>query len=106
MNKKRALIIGGNRFFGRHLAIELLESGYEVTLLNRGRHDDGFGQKVRRINADRKQRAELEAGLNNQTWDVVFDQICFTAGEATSICELLEGRTERILFTSSQSVYG
>ncbi len=106
MIQKRALVIGGNRFFGRHLTLSLLESGYDVTLLNRGRHDDGLGSQVRRIKANRLERSELETALKGQTWDLVFDQVCFTAKEALTICELLEGLTERVLFTSSQSVYG
>ena len=106
MIQKRALVIGGNRFFGRHLTLSLLQSGYEVTLLNRGRHDDGLGQRVRRIKANRAERTELENALNGQTWDLVFDQVCFTAKDANTICELLDGRTERVLFTSSQSIYG
>ena len=105
--KSRALVLGGNRFFGRHLVLALLEQGYEVTLLNRGRVDDHLGSRVERIQADRSKEADLKKVLSGgKSWDLVFDQICFTATEATAICEILRGKTGRMVFTSSQSVYG
>lgn len=51
--KKRVLVIGGNRYFGKRLVSHLLERGDDVTLLNRGNLDDGFGDRVRRIKMDR-----------------------------------------------------
>lgn len=105
MSKEKALILGGNRFFGRHLALELIEAGVAVTLLNRGRHDDGLGDRIHRLHADRTNAEELRRALDGGTWDMVFDQICFTADEARNLCRLLKGRTRRIVFTSSQSVY-
>jgi len=107
VSQQRALVIGGNRFFGRHLTLSLLDSGYDVTLLNRGRYDDDLGNRIRRIKADRTKSDELKAALGQgQKWDLVFDQVCFNANEARTICKLLEGRAGRVLFTSSQSVYG
>lgn len=106
MALRTALIIGGNRFFGRHLAISLLKAGTEVTLLTRGRLDDGLGNQVKRLTADRTRKDELESVLAPGSWDVVFDQVGFTATDATTLCECLKGKTGRVIFTSSQSVYG
>ncbi|MBX3019118.1 MAG: NAD-dependent epimerase/dehydratase family protein [Bdellovibrionaceae bacterium] len=103
---RQILILGGTRFFGRHLAQKLVARGDEVTLLSRGRVDDGLGDRVRRITADRTQPDELRAALGTRDWDLVFDQIAFTAAEARALGEILRGRTERLIFTSSQSVYG
>ena len=102
MAKKRALVLGGNRFFGRHLTLALLADGYEVTLLNRGRIDDHLGESVNRMKVDRSNEADLTRALHGTSWDIVFDQICFTASEARAICNLLVGKTERVVFTSSQ----
>jgi nucleoside-diphosphate-sugar epimerase len=104
--KKSALILGGNRFFGRHLALALLAEDYEVTLLNRGRMDDRLGSQVERFQADRRNEAELQKSLSGKNFDLVFDQICFSATDATSLCEMLKGRAKKVVFTSSQSVYG
>lgn len=97
--KKSALVLGGNRFFGRHLALALLEQDYEVTLLNRGRADDKLGKKVTRLQSDRRDPADLKRALTGKTWDLVFDQIGFTATDAKSLSEILKGQTERLIFS-------
>lgn len=101
----KALIIGGNRFFGRHLAMELLAEGIEVTLLNRGRLDDGIGERVKRIVADRNDNSAMRSALSGPVWDLVFDQVCYTAEEARNACALFEGKTKRFVLTSTESVY-
>jgi nucleoside-diphosphate-sugar epimerase len=100
----RALIIGGNRYFGRRLASLLLERGAEVTLLNRSGEGDGLGERVRRIRLDRRKLARGVVGEGS--WDVVYDQACYDALEARGACAAFEGRAGRYVFTSSQSVYG
>jgi nucleoside-diphosphate-sugar epimerase len=103
---KQILILGGNRFFGRHLASELLRRGADVTLLNRGNVDDGFGDQVTRLRADRADREQLSTVLRGKSWDRVYDQICYNGRDASGLCELLQGKTGRLIFTSTQSVYG
>jgi nucleoside-diphosphate-sugar epimerase len=103
--EKRYLIIGGNRFFGKHLAQALLESGSHVTLLNRGQVDDGFGSKVERLKADRADKQALERAVDNRTFSAVFDQVCYDAKEARSAVEIFAKLMPLYLFTSSASVY-
>lgn len=102
----KALIIGGNRFFGKRLAENLAEAGHEVTLLNRGNIDDKLGPAVKRLEADRRNAAALQSALGDESWDVVFDQVCFNAAEAEAACGIFSGRAGRYVFTSTQSVYG
>ncbi len=100
------LIIGGNRFFGKRLAADLLEEGHEVTLLNRGNQDDGFGQKLNRIQCDRNNRNDLSAAVDGRKWDIIYDQVCFDYATAKNACEIFSGKTQKYIFTSTQSVYG
>lgn len=102
----KTLIIGGNRFFGKRLAESLADGGHEVTLLNRGNIDDKLGPAVKRLEADRRNSAALRSALGDESWDVVFDQVCFNAAEAEAACEIFSGRAGRYVFTSTQSVYG
>ncbi|MBI3072266.1 MAG: NAD-dependent epimerase/dehydratase family protein [Deltaproteobacteria bacterium] len=103
----KVLVIGGNRFFGKRLVALLLEQvGTEVTLLNRGRMNDGFENRVARIKLDRQQLRPAHPALENHRWDVVFDQVCYDAREAQSACETFNGRVGKLIFVSSQSVYG
>jgi nucleoside-diphosphate-sugar epimerase len=101
----KILIIGGNRFFGRHLTKELLKEGAAVTLLNRGKIEDGFGDRVSRLVADRTNESALREVLKDDRWDLVYDQVCYTAAEARSACRLFEGKTKRYVVTSSESIY-
>ena len=99
------LILGGNRFFGLHLAKTLLQEGHQITLLNRGKTDDGLGHQVERIQTDRRERRKLEKAVEGKKWDLVFDQICYTATEAREACEIFAARAGRYVVTSSESVF-
>ena len=101
----KALVIGGNRFFGKRLVSHFLQKNISVTLLNRGQRQDDFGSKVKRINLDRKLLHKNHPALGNEQWDIIYDQVCYDAIEAQSACEAFEGRTKRYIFISSQSVY-
>ncbi|MEZ4872849.1 MAG: NAD-dependent epimerase/dehydratase family protein [Bdellovibrionales bacterium] len=101
----KALIIGGNRFFGLQLARLLVAEGHTVTLLNRGNNDDGLGDKVDRICCNRIDQKAMKDQVEDCHWDVVFDQVCFDYDQAKSVCEVFEGKTNRVVFTSSMSVY-
>lgn len=99
----KALVIGGNRFFGKRLVSLLLENGAEVTVLNRGRLADDFGNKIHRIKMDRK---NLDPNIfKNTHWDIIYDQVCFDAHEAKRAIEIFKGKTKHYVFVSSQSVY-
>ena len=102
----KILVIGGNRFFGKKLTRNLITSGHEVTLLNRGSIDDGFGDQIQRIKCDRSDATALRNALGNSTWDLVYDQVCFDAKEAKSVIEIFTDQTSHYIFTSTQSVYG
>ncbi len=39
------LVIGGTRFMGKHLVLELIKSGHKVTIATRGRTADPFARK-------------------------------------------------------------
>jgi len=57
------LVVGGTRYVGYELTWRLLLAGHRVTLLNRGRTPDPFGDRVARILGDRRTDfARLVAG--------------------------------------------
>jgi hypothetical protein len=71
------LIIGGTRFIGRHTVAELLDHDYEVTLFNRGRHENPFGDRVARVTGDRTDGAALEAAAAEVDPDLVIDCVAY-----------------------------
>ncbi|WP_238654692.1 NAD-dependent epimerase/dehydratase family protein [Paenibacillus piscarius] len=104
--KKKVLVLGGTRFFGKRLVELLLRSqDNEVTLLTRGQTKDAFGDRVTRLTADRTDEAALERAVGDTHWDIVYDNICYSPEEAAAAVRILTGRVKRYILTSSLSVY-
>lgn len=101
----KILVIGGSLYFGKKLTELLLSQRHEVTLLNRGNRDDGFGDRVSRIICDRTDTQKMKKLLEATHWDVVYDQVCYDYQTAKAACEIFEGKVKHYIFTSSQSVY-
>ncbi|WP_449622426.1 NAD-dependent epimerase/dehydratase family protein [Robertmurraya sp. Marseille-Q9965] len=102
---KNILVLGGTRFFGRKLVDLLLEEGHNVTILTRGQTGNPFGEKVEHIVADRLNQEEFARKVEGRTFDIVYDNICFSPNEAYDFCELFNGKIGKLVFTSTLSVY-
>ena len=102
---KKALVLGGTRFFGKRLVSNLVDTGWDVTIASRGLADDSFGQRVKRLTLDRYNYESLQVALKGGEWDVVYDQICYAPSDAMDTCQLLSGKIGRYVLTSTGSVY-
>ncbi|MCP3754801.1 reductase [Streptomyces sp. TBY4] len=100
---KKILVIGGSRYFGKHLVTLERDAGNEVTVLNRGSAAPPRG--VGHLIADREDEAGLRAALGERTFDVVFDQVCYTPGQAETARRVFAGRTGRYVMTSTIEVH-
>jgi len=98
------LVIGGNRFVGRLLGWRLLAGGHRLTLLNRGRLPDPFGDRAERLVADRTS-PDLERLLGGRTFDAVVDLAAFTGDDGRRAAALLAGRVGHHLMVSTGQVY-
>jgi len=98
----RLLILGGTVFVGRYLIEAALAQGHEVTVFNRGRHDDGEYPEVEKLRGDRT--GDL-AALRGRSWDAVIDTSGFVPGVVRASAELLAGSVRHYTFISSVSVY-
>lgn len=101
---QRVLIIGGTTFMGYELVFRLLTAGAEVTVLNRGRHADPFGERVDRVLVDRT-TPDFCSALRGREFDAVVDFAAFTAADAQGAVEALSGRTGHYIFISSGAAY-
>lgn len=97
----KALIIGGTRFIGRHIAEALLQRGHEVTLFNRG-SNPGVHADLEQIHGDRN--SDL-ARLDGRSWDAAIDTSAYTPDVVERSARYFESRTDRYLFVSTVSVY-
>ncbi|AIQ63948.1 NAD-dependent dehydratase [Paenibacillus stellifer] len=103
---REILVLGGTRFFGKKLVSRLIgQPDNRVTLLTRGNAPDDFGDKVRRLRANRSDPQQLEDVLGNSSWDVVYDNICYSPNDALAAQNLFKDRTAKYILTSSMSVY-
>lgn len=102
---KTALVLGGTRFFGVNLVEALLNKGVAVTIGTRQNSGDPFGNAVERIQLDRFDLASMQTAVKGRTWDVVFDQLCYSSVDAEVAVIALEGKVKRYVFTSTLSVY-
>lgn len=101
-----ALVIGGTRFIGRHAVEELLEHGYEVTIFNRGNHENPFADAagVDRVEGDRTDETALEAAAVSVDPDLVIDCVAYHPEEVRTATELFAD--SRYVYVSSGSSYG
>jgi nucleoside-diphosphate-sugar epimerase len=103
----RALIIGGTRFIGRHLVEEFLDAEYEVTLFNRGRHDNPFAEHpdVSHFKGDRTSGASLDEANQEVEPNVVVDCVAYYPGEVRMATKSFSD-VDAYVFISSGAVYG
>ncbi|NXY96559.1 reductase [Streptomyces sp. BR123] len=100
---RNVCVIGGSRYFGRHLVELLRVAGTHVTVVNRG--SAPAPQGVHRLVADRGDERQLRAVLGSRTFDVVVDQVCYTPEQAAVARRVFAGRTGRYVMTSTVEVY-
>ena len=103
----RALVIGGTRFVGRHAVREFLDGGYDVTVFNRGNHENPFADddRVEHVEGDRTVEAELKrAGLEVDP-DVVVDCVAYHPRDVRVATETFAD-VDAYVYVSSGAAYG
>lgn len=101
----RVLVLGGNRYIGRHLVEELARRGHDVTVLNS--HESVLPEGVKRLHGDRRVPGTLEEilGPRRDDFDAVFDNTSYQTEDVKPLVELFRGRVQHYIFTSSTAVY-
>jgi nucleoside-diphosphate-sugar epimerase len=102
-----ALVIGGTRFVGRHLVEELCSHDYDVTIFNRGNHDNPFADRadVDRVEGDRTDEMDLRAAKLAVEPDYVFDIVAYHPDEVATATALFAD-VDGYVYVSSGDAYG
>jgi nucleoside-diphosphate-sugar epimerase len=100
----RLLVIGGSGFLSGTVVREALAAGHQVTIVTRGRRPAPSG--VEALVADRSDTASVAAALAGQRFDAVIDCIGYQVADAEQDLELLPRYTQRLVFISTDFVYG
>jgi nucleoside-diphosphate-sugar epimerase len=104
--RKNILVIGGTRYFGKLLVQRLLAAGHQVTIATRGHAPDPFGNRITRIRVDRRnERAMLAAFAGVDSYDVVYDQMCYSPIDAAIAVKVFAGKCKRYVMASTIEVY-
>lgn len=98
-----ALVLGGTGFLGTRLVNSLLENGHRVSIAARGITRDAFGNRVRRIRADRTAPCSLAAALRGTCYDVVYDNLAYGARDVSTVLDAVS--CELYVMASSAAVY-
>ncbi|MFI1026903.1 SDR family oxidoreductase [Streptomyces sp. NPDC020951] len=100
----RLLVLGGTEFAGRAVVEAALGRGWDVTVLNRGRHAPVPG--TRSLSGDRTAPGGLDAlAKSGDDWDAVVDTWSAAPRAVHEAARLLRGRAGRYVYVSSCSVY-
>ncbi|WP_128477949.1 NAD-dependent epimerase/dehydratase family protein [Halorussus pelagicus] len=102
-----ALVIGGTRFIGRHLVSELRDHDYDVTIFNRGNHDNPFAdaEGVTHYEGDRSNETALEQARREVDPDAVFDCVAYKPREVRAATEIFSD-ADAYVYISSGDAYG
>jgi 2'-hydroxyisoflavone reductase len=99
-----ALVIGGTQFIGRHTVTELLHHDYDVTLFNRGNHENPF-ETVKHIEGDRTNPDEIEHAAEAADPNIVIDCVAYHPAEISHATEVFAD-TDAYVVVSSGAAYG
>ncbi|MFZ6873760.1 NAD-dependent epimerase/dehydratase family protein [Undibacterium sp. Di27W] len=102
---KNILIIGGTRFFGKQLVRRLLEQGHQVSIATRGQAADEFGNAVQRLRVDRRDASAMQAMFTHASYDLVYDQMCYSPLDAAISRSVFAGKVGRYLMSSTIETY-
>lgn len=100
----KILILGGTSFFGRETAIKAFKEGHEVCVFSRRAPVDGLPLDIKQVRGDRTIEADLSR-ISLETWDVVFDNVCYGEEDAIKSVKKFSGRAGLYVMTSSEAVY-
>jgi nucleoside-diphosphate-sugar epimerase len=86
----RILVLGGTRFIGRALVMELLGCGHEVAVVHRGEHEGELPAEVVHIHVERSQLPGRREELASFAADAAIDLSAMTAADAEALVGALD----------------
>ena len=101
----KVLVMGGTQFNGLALVRELMRTGHDVTILNRGQTDAPLPRGVKRLYADRTDHDAMRQVLGGQEFDCIHDVSAYRPEDVQLMVELFRGRVGHYIFASSTVIY-
>jgi UDP-glucose 4-epimerase len=98
----RVAVLGGTRFIGRAITLELSRAGHQVCVFHRGESEPDELSDVGHVHVDRSDIASVRNELADA--DAVVDTMALSASDTTPVLEVLP-RSAKLLVLSSMDVY-
>jgi nucleoside-diphosphate-sugar epimerase len=106
MAKLRVLFIGGSGVISSACSRVAVDSGIELSVLNRGRNAERpLPPGVNMLRADIREPGSVRDEIRDLEFDAVVDWVAFTPEHVRADIELFRGRTGQYVFISSASAY-
>jgi len=106
MAKLRVLFIGGSGVISSACSRVAVDSGIELSVLNRGRNTErSLPNGVNMLRADIREPGSVRDEIPDLEFDAVVDWVAFTPEHVRADIELFRGRTGQYVFISSASAY-
>ena len=106
MAKLRVLFIGGSGVISSACSRLAVDSGIELSVLNRGRNAvRPLPPGVSMLRADIREPGSVRDEIKDREFDAVVDWVAFTPEHVRADIELFRGRTGQYVFISSASAY-
>jgi nucleoside-diphosphate-sugar epimerase len=101
----KVLVMGGTQFNGFALVKELVRTGHDVTIVNRGKTEAPLPRSVQRLTCDRTDTEALRATLRGLEFDCIHDVSAYRPEDVQLMVDLFRGRTGHYVFASSTVIY-
>lgn len=104
----KILFIGGNGNISWSCSQRAIERGHEVWQLNREvsvTTRRKVQPQVQKLKGDMRETKKIQALLEQCSFDVVCDFICYNGEHARADIDIFQNKTKRFIFISSESVY-
>jgi nucleoside-diphosphate-sugar epimerase len=101
----RILLVGGTGVLSTDVAIEAIDSGHELYILNRGNRKSDYIALDNVIMADIRNEKQSLAAIGNNYYDVVIDFLSFNMDHLKKTMKIFQGKCKQYIFISSATVY-
>ena len=101
----KVLVMGGTQFNGFALVRELVRTGHDVTIVNRGKTQAPLPRSVKRLICDRTDADAMHATLAGLDFDCIHDTSAYRPEDVQRMVDIFRGRTGHYIFATSTVIY-
>lgn len=102
---KKVLLLGGSGLLSLATLKEAMRSDWEVSILNRGNHNETVPEEVEVLKCDFRDAARLQMLLSGKRFDVIVDFLSREPADIQRVFPILRQSCKQLVFISSSCIY-